>query len=113
MIHYLFMAQKPPVGQGRFIIEASRSDSDTPHSVGLLWTSDQPDAETSDNKHSQYTDVLVPGGIRARNCSTADPQLRPRGHWDRHTIRYLSVNIKHFGITITIPSQQVDNLSIP
>jgi hypothetical protein len=29
------------------IIEASRSFSDTPQSVGLLWTSDQPDAETS------------------------------------------------------------------
>jgi len=25
---------------------ASRSHSDTPHSVGLIWTSDQPDAET-------------------------------------------------------------------
>ena len=25
----------------------TRSHSDTPHSVGLLWTSDQPDAETS------------------------------------------------------------------
>ena len=29
------------------VIEASRSHSDTPHSVGLLWTSDQLDAETS------------------------------------------------------------------
>jgi len=25
----------------------SRSHSDTPHSEGLLWTSDQPDAETA------------------------------------------------------------------
>jgi hypothetical protein len=42
------MAQQPLVGQGLIIIiEASRSHSDTPHSVGLLWTSDQPDAETS------------------------------------------------------------------
>jgi len=32
-------------------MEASRPRSDTPHSVGLLWTSDQPDAETlPDNK---------------------------------------------------------------
>jgi len=36
-----------PVGQGLLIIEASRSHSDTPHSVGLLWTSDQPVAENS------------------------------------------------------------------
>jgi len=36
------MAQQPLVGQGLLIIEASRS-----HSVGLLWASDQPAAETS------------------------------------------------------------------
>jgi hypothetical protein len=41
------MAQQPLLGQGPLIIEASRSHSDTPHSVGLLWTSDQPVAETS------------------------------------------------------------------
>jgi len=39
------MAQQPLVGQGLFIIKAARSQSDTPPSVGLLWTSDQPDAE--------------------------------------------------------------------
>jgi len=36
------MAKQPLVGQGLLIIEVSRS-----HSVGLLWTSDQPDAEIS------------------------------------------------------------------
>jgi hypothetical protein len=40
------MLQQHLVGQGLLIIEASRSHSDTPHSVGLLWTSNQPDAET-------------------------------------------------------------------
>ena len=40
------MAQQPLVDQG-LIIEASRSHSDTPYSVGLLWMSDQPDTETS------------------------------------------------------------------
>jgi hypothetical protein len=39
------MVQKPVVGQGPVIIEASRSHSDTPQSVGLLWSRDQPDAE--------------------------------------------------------------------
>jgi hypothetical protein len=34
-------------GKGLLIFAASRSHSDTPFSVGLLWTSDQPDAETS------------------------------------------------------------------
>jgi len=34
------------VGQGLLIIDTSRSrsHSDTPRLVGLLWTSDQPDA---------------------------------------------------------------------
>jgi hypothetical protein len=40
---FLFtMAQQPLVRHGLLIIADSRS-----HSVGLLWTSDQPDAETS------------------------------------------------------------------
>jgi hypothetical protein len=41
------MAQQPPVGQDLIIIKDSRSHSDTPQSVGLLWTSDQLVAETS------------------------------------------------------------------
>jgi len=39
------MVQQPLVGQGLLVIEALRSHSDTSQS-GLLWTSDQPDAET-------------------------------------------------------------------
>jgi len=35
------------VGQGLLTVEASRSHSDTPHSVGLLWKSDQPVTDTS------------------------------------------------------------------
>jgi len=41
------MAQHPLAGQGLLRIGVSRSHSDTPHSVGLLWTSDQTDAETT------------------------------------------------------------------
>ena len=40
-------AQQSPVDQGLPIIEASQPHSDTPHSVGTLWTGDRPDAETS------------------------------------------------------------------
>jgi len=40
------MAQELPVGEDHSI-EASRSHSDAPHSVGLLWTSDRPEAKTS------------------------------------------------------------------
>ena len=38
--------------QGLLIIEASRSHSDTRHSVGHLWTSDQPDL-TAHNIHKR------------------------------------------------------------
>jgi hypothetical protein len=42
------MTRQPPGGLGRLIIDASRSHVlDTPHSVGLLWTRDQPVAQTS------------------------------------------------------------------
>jgi len=41
------MAQKPLLGQNLLIFEASESHSDTAHSVGFLWTTDQPDTETS------------------------------------------------------------------
>jgi hypothetical protein len=46
-IFFLPKAQQPLGGLGLLIFEASRLHLDTPHSVGLLWTSDQPDAETS------------------------------------------------------------------
>jgi len=41
------IAQQLSVGQGLLLSEASRSHSDIPHSVGLLWTSDRPAADTS------------------------------------------------------------------
>ena len=78
------MAQRPLVGQGQLIIEGSRSLADTPHLLGLLWTSDQPDTQ-----HSQETAIHSPSGIRTRNPSklaAADPRLRPRDHRARPSI---------------------------
>jgi hypothetical protein len=46
------MGWQPLVGQGLLIVEASRSHSDTPHSLGLLWTSDLPVAHTSTWQHT-------------------------------------------------------------
>jgi hypothetical protein len=54
-LFFFTMAQQPLVGQGLLIIEASRSHSDKPHSVELLRTSDQPDAETSTWQHTTFT----------------------------------------------------------
>ena len=62
---------------------------DHTQSLGLLWTSDQLVAETSDNTHTQnsyQTNIHAPGGIRTHSLSrraAADLRLRPRGHWDR------------------------------
>jgi len=49
------MAQHPVVDQSLLIIEASRSHSDTLHSFGLLWTRDQPEAQTSTWQHTTLT----------------------------------------------------------
>jgi hypothetical protein len=81
------MAQQPLLGQGLFIIEASRSHSDTLHLVGLLWASDQSNAEISTRQHTTITRdrYPYPVGIRTRNPSkraAADLHLRPRGHRD-------------------------------
>ena len=49
------MAQQPVVGHGHLIIEASRSISVTPHSVGLLWTSVPLEAEISNWQNTAIT----------------------------------------------------------
>jgi len=75
-------SQQPPVGQGLLTVEASRSHSDTPHSVGLLWNSERPVADTSIwNTHKSH--IHAAGGIRTRNPNkrtAAGSRLRPRGH---------------------------------
>jgi hypothetical protein len=78
---FFFMVQQPPVGQGLLIIEASRSHSDTPHSVGLLWTSDQPDAEAS----TYTTNIHTISRIRTLNPNSkgaADLRLGQHRHRD-------------------------------
>jgi hypothetical protein len=58
------IARQPLGDLGLLIIDNSRSHSDTPHSVGLLWTSDQPDAEISTWQNTTRTrDIHTPGGI--------------------------------------------------
>jgi len=47
LMYFFFHDLKPLLGQGLQVMEALRSHSDTPQPLGLLWTSDQPDAETS------------------------------------------------------------------
>ena len=85
------------MGQGLFIHEVSRSHTTTHPSVELLWTRDQPVAETSTRQHTTFTtNIYVPDAIRTHNPSrraAADLRLRPRGHWDRQ------VQCKSYSIT--------------
>jgi hypothetical protein len=54
-LHFFLTAQQPPLGHGPLFIKASRSHSDTPHSVELLWTSDWSDTENSTRQHTTVT----------------------------------------------------------
>jgi hypothetical protein len=67
------------VGLGLLIGEVSRSQSDTPQSVGLLWTSDRPVTEplpdNTDNTHKRETSMPAAGFEHAIPASE-----RPQTH---------------------------------
>jgi len=64
---FIVVAQQPPVGQGLLIIDAARSRSDGPQSVGLLWTSDHSYAENSTWQHTTFTTGRHPFAWRDSN----------------------------------------------
>jgi len=91
------MAHQPTVGQGCLIYEASRTHSDAPLSLGLLWTGDQTDSETCTGHHTTLTktDIHASSGIQTHNPSkrvAEDPRLRPHDHRDRQTQRSIKKN---------------------
>jgi len=78
------MAQQSLVCQGLLIVEASRSHSDPPQPVGLLWTNDQSDAETTIWQHTTLTRDRLPcprwdSNPHPRKRAAAYPRLRPHG----------------------------------
>jgi hypothetical protein len=83
------MALQHPVGQSLFNVEASRSYSDTPQSVGILWMSDQLITETcpwQQVKHTEETDRHAYRGILNRSFrrwAATQPLHRSGGHWVR------------------------------
>jgi hypothetical protein len=91
------VAQQPDSGLNRLIAEVSRSLTDTPHAVGLLWTKDRPVAETSAWLHSQETDIPVRGGIR-----THHPSKRTAA--DRATTGSATTHTGLSKFVLTIPS---------
>jgi len=62
----------PPVGQGLLIIASSRSHSDTPHSVRLLWMSDLPYV-TTHNTHKRET-AMPSAGFEPAVSASGRPQ---------------------------------------
>ena len=98
---FLTMAQRPPVGQGFLIIEASRSHSGTPHSVGLLWTSDQLVAETSTWQHTTLTTDRHP-------CPPAgfEPTIPASWRPQTHALDHAATGTGHEAITVLRKQQQ-------
>jgi hypothetical protein len=80
--NFFSMTQQPVIGQDFLIIEASRSYSDAPHSVGLLWASDQPDVETSTWQHTTLTRYRHPCCWRISNPQSQQANSR-RHAFDR------------------------------
>jgi hypothetical protein len=67
------MGRHSLVSQGIFIFEASRLHSDTPHSIGHLWTSTKPDAETWQQAHKRKTS-MPPAGFEPTVPASELPQ---------------------------------------
>ena len=72
-VQRFFLTQQLPVDQVLLIIESTQSHPDTPHSIGLLWTSDQSVAETSTWQHTTLTTDIhpCPRGILNQNLKQA------------------------------------------
>jgi hypothetical protein len=107
--NYFFpMVQQPLDSQGLLIIELSLSHSDTTHSSGPLWTSDQPDEETTTytthNRRTPMTSVGFELTIPASKRLQADALERTAtgiGCY-MHTTMYIVSMIIHFGSAFLI-----------
>jgi len=82
---FFFHKLTAPVGLVILIVETSKSHSDTPHLVWLLWTNDRHVAETSTWQHTTLTRDRYPCTGReinpqSRKRATAVLRLRPPGH---------------------------------
>jgi len=75
------MAQQPLVDHGLLIIEAKWSHFETPHSLGILWTCDQPDAQTSSSQHTTLTKDRHPCPLRDSNPQSQQASDRRTTPW--------------------------------
>jgi len=70
-VFFFHIAQPPLLGEGLLVIEASRS-----YSVGLLWASDQPVAQTYTVQHTTLTRDRHPCPIRISNPQSQEASGR-------------------------------------
>jgi hypothetical protein len=83
------------------------------HTVGLVWTSDQPVSETSictgqHNIETQVSNIHGFSGIRKRdpsNQAAADLHLRPRSYRGRHILSRRPINPIHFVVYLSLYTQ--------
>jgi hypothetical protein len=68
------MTQERVLGQGLLFIEASRSHLEKPHSLGLLWTLDQPGAYAH-NIHKRMIS-MPPTGFETTIPASERPQTQ-------------------------------------
>ena len=68
------------VGQDLLLVGVSRSHSDTPHSIQLLWKSDRTLAETSTWQHNVYNrDIVLQAGFEPAIPASEGPQTHTLG----------------------------------
>ena len=65
--YLFFVAQQSYSVLGSLMFKVFRLHTDTPHSVGLLWTRDRPVAETSTWQHTTFTTDKHPCPLRDSN----------------------------------------------
>ena len=90
------------------LCEVFRSYSDTPHSVGLLWTSDRPVRDTSAWQHTQNSQRQTskhPGGIRTRNPSK-------RAAADSCHVLNIIIIIVIVVVYVAVPAQEIQGLTV-
>ena len=80
MNEYCFTCFDDPRGQNFLTLEFSISHSDTPHSVGLFWTSDLP---VKDKRLSKETDNHAPRGFAPAIPASERTQTHALDRWSQ------------------------------
>ena len=100
-LHNFFFSWRPLAGFTLLAYEVSWSRTTTRHSrydssERMISPSQKPLPDNT--QHSQQTNIHALGGIRTHNLSrraAKDLCLRPRGHWDRQTLVFITINALH------------------